>query len=220
MKMISLKAQARTKDIKTNALRKSGHVPCVLYGNDTDNLSLECAIGEITKAYIVAGESTLVDLDTGSTTIPVLFHDIQFEPVTDTILHVDFYAVDMKKEIEAKVPVVLEGSAPAVKELGGVLVTTHDHVTVKCLPGNLPHNLSVNIESIVDFHTSVTVADIVVPDGVAILDDPEVVIATAQEPRSAIEETIEEEGAEGEAAEEGAEGEAKPEGDSEGEAQE
>lgn len=196
-------------------LRQSNQVPCVLYGNDTENVSLQCEYNDLFRVYEKAGASTIVRLDTGSGTVPVLFHVVQMDPVSDRITHVDFYAVDMKKEIEASVPISYEGEAPAVEELGGVLVTAHDHVSVRCLPAYLPHHLSVSLESLEDFHCSLTVADIVLPEEVQVVDDEEIVIAIVQEPRK--EEVVEEapvEGEEGEGESEG-EGEEKPAGEGE-----
>ena len=72
------------------------------------NVSLQCAYNDIYKAYASAGRSTLIDLDADGKKVPVLFHKLQFDPVSDKITHVDFYAVDMKKEIEAEVPIFLK----------------------------------------------------------------------------------------------------------------
>ncbi|HCI03646.1 MAG: 50S ribosomal protein L25 [Candidatus Peribacteraceae bacterium] len=220
MDNIQLTATVRKPDIKANFLRKEGNVPCVLYGNDVDNTSLICTHKDVLKAYAKAGKSTLVDLDAGGKKIPVLFHSLDFDPVTDNIIHADFYAVDMKKEIEAEVPIKFEGEAPAVKELGGIFFVPRDQVKVKCLPTNLPHELVASVETLVEFGDALHVSVIQVPDGVTILDDQDAVIATVQEPRK--EEVVEvapAEGEEGEAVEgetaEGAEGEK-----AEGEAQE
>lgn len=213
MDNIQLTATVRTPDIKANSLRKEGNVPCVLYGNDTENIALICTHKDVLKAYAKAGKSTLIDLDAGGKKVPVLFHALDFDPVTDNIIHADFYAVDMKKEIEAEVPIKFEGEAPAVKELGGIFFVPQDQVKVKCLPINLPHELIANIETLVEFGDALHVSIIQVPEGVVILDDPEAVIATVQEPRK--EEVIEaasaeiEEGAEAVSAADDAGGEAK-----------
>src|SRR5690606_14098228 len=127
--------------------------------------------------YAKAGESTLVELEVEGKKVPALFHQLQFDPVSDLITHVDFYAVNLKKEVDASIPVHFEGEAPAVEEKGGILVTSHDHVTVTCLPTHLPHSLDVDISSLVEFGDQVTVADIKVPEGVTIQDDAETVLA-------------------------------------------
>jgi large subunit ribosomal protein L25 len=198
MSNVPLSATARQNDVSAADLRREGKVPCVLYGNQKENVHMECVYNEIYKAYVHAGESTIVDLTVGNSTVPALFHELQFDPASDRLLHVDFYAVDMKKEIEANVPITFAGESPAVKELGGVLVTTHDHVTVKCLPVNLPHDISVSVVSITDFDSALYVSDLKAPEGVQILDDPEVMIATAQEPRRVEEEVPDEVVADGE----------------------
>ena len=204
MKMIALKAEAKAGDATAKNLRRESRVPCVLYGNDVENTQLTCDYSEIYRAYAQAGESVLVELDAAGKNVPVLFHAVQFEPVSDKIVHVDFYAVDMKKEIEARVPLHFTGESEAVKSLGGVLVTVMDHVTVKCLPGDLPQDLEVSIEGLKEFSDELNVADLTVPSGVTIVDSPDARIATVQEPRR--EETTVEAVAEGEEAAEGAEG--------------
>lgn len=202
MQAVALQAQSRSKDSSVKDLRKQGQIPGVVYGN-TNNTIFSIEEVALKKAYIKAGESTLVDLDIDGKKIPVLFHTIDFDPVSDRMIHVDFYAVDMKKEVEADVHIRFEGESPAVKELSAILVTALDTVTVKALPANLPHDLPVDLSKLVEFGSTITVADIVVPNGVEILNGAEEVIAIAQEPRA---EEVEEapvaaEGAEGATAE-------------------
>ncbi len=189
MEMIPLQAQARSSGGTITHLRASGKVPCVLYGNEVDNLQLECAYGDIFRSYVKAGESVLVSLEIGAKKVPVLFHAVQFDPVTDRMTHVDFYAVNMKKSIDAHVSIKFIGESPAVKGQDAIFVKVHDHVTVECLPGDLPHHVEVSIETLKEFGDSITVADIIVPKGVTITDDAETMIATVQEPRK--EEVIE-----------------------------
>ncbi|MDD5751759.1 MAG: 50S ribosomal protein L25 [Candidatus Peribacteraceae bacterium] len=183
MEMIPLKATARSSDVSANDLRRKGGVPCVLYGNEVKNAVLQCAVNELTKVYVKAGESTLVELDLDGKKVPVLFHALQFEPASGIIAHVDFYAVNLKKEIEAPVPIRLTGTSLAVKELAGVLVTVQNHVTVRCLPTALPHALEASLEKLTQIHDVITVADLVLPAGVKVQDAPETVLATVQEQR-------------------------------------
>lgn len=214
MKMISLTSQARAKDKTAKDIRRDGFVPCVLYGNDTEHTQFSCEYSELYRVYAKAGESVLVDIDIDGKSVPSLFHSIDFAPVSDKIIHVDFYAVDMKKEIEAKVPLTFVGEAPAIKDLGGVMVTVLDSVTVKCLPTALPQHLDIDATKLADFTSSILVSDISTPDGVTIVDDPESMVATAQEPRKEAEPEVAAEG-EAEAAADGeasAEGEQKEEG--------
>lgn len=202
MQMVSLKAQARAKK-SPRVLRREGIVPAVVYGNIA-NTTIQCEERALKKAYVTAGESTLVELDIDSKKIPVLFHTLEFDPVSDRMTHVDFYAVDLKKEVEAEVPLRLEGEAPAAKDLGAIIVTPTDHVTVRALPMDLPPSITVNLSSLAAFHSTITVKDLQVPKGVTIMDPPETVLVVAQEPRA--EEVAEVKPAEGEVPAAGAEG--------------
>ena len=208
MKMVALKAAARSSDTSANQLRRTGVVPGVVYGN-VENTSLQCEENALKKAYIQAGESTLVELEIGDKKLPVLFHSLDFDPVSDRLSHVDFYAVDMKKEVDASVPLRFEGESLAVKDLAAILVTPIDHVRVKALPANLPHELVVHLDSLTEFGSTITVSQLKVPDGVTVLEAGDTVVVVAQEPRA---EEVEEvkAPAEGEAAAAapGAEGEA------------
>ncbi len=199
MDMIPLSVSARNEQKTAKQLRMEGQVPCVVYGNGIENLQIQAGAKELHKTFQKAGESTLVELDVNGKKIPVLFKDISFHPVSGLELHADFYAVNMKEEIETLVPIHFEGESPAVKALSAILVVTQDEVTVRCLPANLPHRLTVNLEKIVNFGDALTIADIAVPKDVTIADDTENVIATAQEPRKE-EEIVPATTAEGEAA--------------------
>jgi large subunit ribosomal protein L25 len=218
MQMVALKAAARSSGMSAKQLRRSGKIPGVVYGN-IENTQIQCDENVLRKAYVHAGESTLVDLDIEGKKVPVLFHTIDFDPVSDRMAHVDFYAVNMKEELETHVALRFEGESIAVKDLSAIIVTALDQVTVRCLPSDLPHDLPVDMSKLTEFGSTLTVADIVVPKGVTILEEPETVLMVAQQPR---EEEKEEpaaapvaEGAEGAApAAEGAapaEGEAKAE---------
>lgn len=214
METIALPAQNRDLDRTNSALRSDDLVPCVVYGNKVENTSIMCDYNTLYRAYAKAGESTVIDLDIEGKNVPVLVQSIDFHPVSDRILHVDFYAVDMNKKIQADIPLHFVGEAPAVKDMGGVLVTVRDTLTVECLPKDLPHAIEVDISSLVDFDTALHVSDIAIPANVELITEPERTLATVQQPRAAVEE--EEADAEAAEGEEGAEAEATAEGGEEG----
>lgn len=183
MAMIALQASARTKDAHVKQARRLGQIPGIIYGNKADNILVQCEEISLKKAYMKAGESTLVELALGEKKLPVLFHAVDFDPVSDRFIHVDFYAVDMKKNVTAEVHIRFEGESPAVKEHGAILVTALHEVQVECLPADLPHDLAIDIAGLKEFHDTLTVANIIVPKGVKILTPAESVIAIAQQPR-------------------------------------
>ncbi len=190
MQIIPLKAEARKKEQAAGTLRRSGKVPCVLYGNKVKNTTLQCDHSELYRVYAKAGESVLVEIALGEQKIPALFHAVDFAPVRDDIIHADFYAVDMKKEIEANVPIVLTGVAPAVRDIGAVLVHVLDHLTVTCLPANLPQHLEASVENLKEFDDALHVSDVHIPAGVTVAEALTAVIATVQEPRREIVEEV------------------------------
>ena len=103
----------------------------------------------------------------------VIVHRVDTHPVTDDIAYVEMMNVRMDQEITANVPLRLEGAAPAVKDLGAILIQNMDEVEVTCLPAYLPHEIVVNIDGLVDLSSSIHVSDIVAPDKVQITSDPE-----------------------------------------------
>lgn len=181
MQMVSLTATARTST-KPRQLRRDGSVPGVVYGN-TEHTQIQCDEKTLRKAYATAGESTLVELAIDSKKVPVLFHALQYDPISDRPIHVDFLAVDLKKEIETQVPLRLTGESPAAKDLAAIIVTAQAHITVRALPMNLPHDITVDISSLVAFRDTITVAKLSIPQGVTIVDPPETVLVVAQQPR-------------------------------------
>lgn len=181
-KTVSLKAQKRSG--KASQVRAGSFVPAECYGVGKDNLSIKMNYQDFRKAYIKAGDNTIIELDVDGDVNPVLVHDVQFDPIKDTVTHVDFKYVDMTVEVVANIPVVLTGVSPAVKEQAGVLNQTLAELEVKCLPADLPHEFVVDISSLVDFHTVIHVSDVEVPEKVEILNAPEQTVVTVSAPRA------------------------------------
>ena len=203
----ALAAERRTVTGKAvSRLRKDGRLPGVVYGHGTDSEPVTIDAHEFEQLRKHAGASTLVDLKVeGGKARPVLISGIQVHPVNRRPMHVDLFAVRMTEELTVEVQLVGTGAAPAV-ENGGTLVHPTSSVKVRALPANLPDTLTYDLAPLVDFDTTITVADLVAPEGVTIQADPAEVIARVLAPR--VVEVVEEAAAEGEAAEgEAAEGE-------------
>lgn len=186
MKQISLTATPR--DVTGSAvvkLRRDGQLPAVVYGpqHATTHITVEQSAFE--KVYKEAGTSGLVDLTVeGAKPVKVLVHEIQREPVSGMLQHVDFYQVDMSQKTTANVELRFVGEAKAVKELGGVLLKNLKTVTIECLPEHLVQYIDVDISSLNTFDDIIRVQDVSVPDGVNITDQPSVVVAGVQKPRT------------------------------------
>ena len=114
----------------------------------------------------------------------VLINDIQRHPLSGQIIHIDFYKVKMTEKLTTDIPLVFVGESKAVKELGGILVKTLDHVKVECLPQDLVHELTVDLSSINTFDDAIHVSDLSLPSGLKVLTHGEEAIARVQPPRT------------------------------------
>lgn len=176
--MLNLTAKIR-KELgkKVKILRKKGLMPAVLYGPKIENLSLEISQKKFEKIYEAAGESSLIALEIGAKKFLVLIHAIKSDPISQKPIHVDFYQPRLDEEITAAIPLVFEGEAPAVKNLGGTLVKNIQTIEIKALPQNLLHEIKVNIEKLKTFDDNILVKDLILPAGVKTFKNPEDVVA-------------------------------------------
>lgn len=186
MEQINLKAAPR--DLlgkKVKVLRQNGQIPAVLYGQNFKPLALALNRSEFLKVSQQAGESTLINLDvTQKEPVKVLIRDIQKEPVYDEIIHVDFYKVDMTKEIQTEIPLNFVGVSPAVEELEGNFITNKDAIKVECLPEKLVSAIEVDISFIKTFDDLIHIKDLNIPEGIKVLEEPEDIISQVTPPRS------------------------------------
>jgi large subunit ribosomal protein L25 len=189
--MLSLSAKIRKiSGKKVKALRKKGVLPAVFYGPKLKNKTIEVDLKEFEKIYENAGESTLISLEIEGEKEKnlVLIHEIERDPLSGRPIHVDFYQPSLKEEIEAKVPVILEGEAPAVKNLGGTLVKNILELTVKALPQNLPKEIRVNVSTLATFEDDILIRDLKVGEGVKILRQAQEIVAHVAPPEKVEEE--------------------------------
>jgi len=179
--MIKLSAKVRKETgRKVGALLNAGKIPAVVYGPGEKNATIEVDYQEFRKVLHEAGESSLVELNIEGEKEKrlVLIHEIQKSPVESTFIHIDFFQADLKEETEAEVPLVFEGEAPAVKDLGGTLVKNMSEIEVKALPQNLPHEIKVSIESLKTFEDRILVKDLILPKDVKATAKPEEIVAS------------------------------------------
>ncbi len=191
--MISLSAKIREEiGRKTNALKESGRIPAVVYGHKIKNASLDVDFKEFQKVYSEAGESSLIELDLAGEKKIVLIYDIQRDPVSDKFIHIDFFETSAKEEVEVEVPLVFEGVALAVKDLGGTLVKDISELGIKALPQNIPHEIKVSIDKLNTFEDRILVKDLVLPKDIKVLAKPDDIVASVAEPAKIEEELAKE----------------------------
>lgn len=182
----TLKASTRSiigKQVKQ--LRRDGKLPGVLYGHDTKNISIAMDSLDYEKTFKKAGTSTLVELSIDDDKpVKVLLHEPQIHPAKPQILHADFYAVKMNEKLQTEIPLHFVGEAEAVTVLDGTLNENIDTVTVECFPDKLVPAIEVDITSLKTLDDIIRISDIVAPEGIEILADPEEAVATIIPPRS------------------------------------
>ena len=154
MKSIEIKGSLRTETGKkaTRELRKDNGVPCVLYGTQKDENGNQVATHftvptEGLRNLVYTPHIYVVDLNIDGKIVNAIMKDIQFHPVTDKILHVDFYQIDESKPIVMEVPVKLEGHAEGVKA-GGKLVLSMKKLKVKAIYTQIPERVVINVDNI------------------------------------------------------------------------
>ncbi|HPF10447.1 MAG TPA: 50S ribosomal protein L25/general stress protein Ctc [Flavobacteriaceae bacterium] len=145
MKSITIQGQQRESvgKVATKALRNAGRVPCVVYGGETPVHFSADEIAFKDLVYTPEAHTVVVNLDNGSK-VECILQDIQFHPVTDKILHIDFYQIFDDKEVTMEIPVRIVGNSKGVRN-GGVLRIVNRKLRVKALPNDLPDFIEADI---------------------------------------------------------------------------
>ena len=195
MDQVELKTKSRDilgKGVKL--LRRQGITPVHLIGHGLKSLTLQCETANLEQSLALAGETTLISLRVNSEKKmrPVLVREIQRNPLTGKLLHVDFYQVKMEEKVQVEVPIVLVGEAPALKIKGNTLLHELNTLSVECLPAKIPSNLEVDISSLTEPGRAIRVSDIVVDSDVTVLTDSEHMVVTVTAARPEEKEVVEE----------------------------
>lgn len=154
---------------KVNKLRREGILPANVYGKKIKSQPLQVSLSEFKKVYKKAGETSLIELQISGKTKPVLIHEVQTDPVTDTLIHADLLQVNLKEKVKAQVPLELLGEAPAQKEGIGTMVQLLQEVEVEALPNDLPDKFKVDVTKLVEIDQGFLVSDLKVPVKVKLL---------------------------------------------------
>ena len=160
-----------------DTLRKSGVVPAVFYGPKEEATAIAIDGPKLASVWREAGETTIVKLKGLGEDKDTLIHDVQFHPVTGTLLHADFYVLEKGKKITIKVPLEFVGHAPAEKA-GHVLVKALHEVEIEVAPAELPHHLAVDLSVLADVGNHITAAQIVLPSSATLLTHGEEIVAS------------------------------------------
>ena len=186
MDVHSVKLSPRTQiGKKVSVLRRQGFVPVHVYGADIESAALQVEDKTLVRLLAQVGTNVpiSVEYDGGDQKNICFVREVQRHPVTEEIIHVDFLRVDVSQKISAEVPVILDGTAPGVAQLGGVLLQNLQSLLVEALPMEMPSAFHVDITLLEDFEKTIVVGDVAATGDVTLLNDPEEMIARVAPPR-------------------------------------
>ena len=176
---VTLPVEIRSKEKSDKNVKLSEFISAVVYGPKFPTTPIRLNRNEFEKTFKVAGESTIIELQGLQSPVEVLIKDVVFAPVKGGIVHVDFYALEMGKEMTTDVPLHFVNESPAEK-LGAVVNKVMHEVEIVCKPSNLPAFIEVDLSKLVNAEDKLHISDIVTPKGVRITQDAYDVVAIAE----------------------------------------
>jgi large subunit ribosomal protein L25 len=194
------------KDLR--GLRKDFKIPGVYYSYEGSNILFQIAKNEI-KSAIQSG-ANIFTVNVGGNEQNVIFKSVQYHPVTEEIIHIDLYGVDMTKSISIKIPLTYTGTPTGVTAEGGVLITNLNEIEISCLPSDIPDNIEVDISD-VSLGENIQAGDIDMGDKFDLVTMSDTALMSVT--HAAVEAEPEEEDVEGEEGEEGTDSSDSPDGD-------
>lgn len=162
---------------KVKKLRKEGFLPANIYGKNVKSLSVQVPYKDFEKIYKEAGVTGIVDVEVAGEIKPSLIHNVQQDYYKHTLLHADFFQVNLKEKVKTMVKIITVGEPKAVSEKLGLLMQTLNEVEIEALPTDLPDKIEVNVEPLAVLDAQITVGEIKAPTGVTILTDASQVVA-------------------------------------------
>ena len=189
---------ATTREIlgkKVRFLRRQGITPVHLFGHNVESVALQCDTAQLKRVLAQTGRTRLISLKVDEAKKPrnVVIREVQREPRTSELLHVDFYQVSMAEKIRVEVPIVSIGEAPALKSKENFLLQELNSLSVECLPGEIPNRVDIDLTSLTEVGQAIHVKDIMLDKEGTILNNPEqlVVKISARHIEKLVEEEVE-----------------------------
>jgi large subunit ribosomal protein L25 len=177
MKRLGLEVSKR--DItgkKVRFLRRQGVIPANIYGHGIDSTAINVDARSLKHLLAHVGSTDLIDLKIGDSknALRVLVRQVQRNPITDDLLHVDFYQVRMDEKIKADVPIAFVGEAPVLKKVkNSSVLHLIDSLHIEALPDDLPHSIEIDVSSLEELDSTIHVKDIQLGDRITLLSDSE-----------------------------------------------
>jgi large subunit ribosomal protein L25 len=188
MSEMTIEVQSRDEEVGSGAarrLRRAGMIPAVVYGGDRDSKAITVprrALIELLKKGGRENAVFLLKLAGSDKQRNCMVKELEVDPISREILHVDFLRIDMTAKVEVSVHVELLGEPQGVRNEGGILDHVNREVEISCLPGDIPRQLEVDVSEL-HIGDHVTAGDLTLPDGVELLTEPDRVLASVVAPR-------------------------------------
>lgn len=176
----TLEAQSRElTGKKTQKLRNEGIIPAVVYGPDLEPVNIQLLRSELQKTYRDAGSSSVISLnvDGGKNSYDVLIHDFDMDPVTEFVVHVDFYAFKKGQKLTASIALNFVGEPATIKSHNAILVKQIEELSVQCLPKDLVSSIDVDLTAIQTLEDVIKVSDLKLPAGIEPEHDADDIVA-------------------------------------------
>jgi large subunit ribosomal protein L25 len=169
-----------------------GITPIHLYGKNTPSMSLQADAADIERLLVSTGgtQPVTVSVQSGEDFPLTFMRQIQRHPVTEEIIHVDFFQVPVAEVMRASVPINLTGESSAIRMLNGVLLQALNSIEVECLPLDIPQAIELDISELDDFEKTIYASAIRLSDSITIITDPGEMVARVNPPRVAVAEEI------------------------------
>ena len=186
--MLSLAIEKRDmKASSADRVRQTGKMPAIFYGPKETSTPVTVSLVEFNKVWKKAGESSVIILkDASGHEHEALIYAVDVHPTSGVPRHADFYVIEKGKKVKVAVPIIFNGISPAVKDKGGILVKVLRELEIEAAPRDLPHEVTVDISTLVELTDVIVAANIKLPANVELKINPEDVVASIAEAKEEV----------------------------------
>lgn len=181
---VSVRLREQTGKNANRRLRAAGEIPAVVYGGDADSAAIRVDGKSVQTLIREGGENAVFQLQLEGTdrTRHTMIRDLQWNPLTGALVHIDFQRVKMDQEVQVSVPIALIGTPEGVRNEGGIVEFVTREIAVVCLPGDIPSSIELDVEPL-HIGQHVEIGELTLPDAVRLEDDESRVVVSVAAPR-------------------------------------
>lgn len=174
---MDLAVEKRDTGKKAKSLREQGILPAIVYGRKEESTPISIDKKLFEKVFKAAGESSVLTLKGLGEDKEALIHEVEVDAVSGEPIHADFYAIEKGQTVTVSVPFEFEGTSPAVKDKGGILVKVMHQLEIEVLPKDLPHSIKVDIGKLIELEDQIKIKDLAIPSTAKLSVDQDEVVA-------------------------------------------